>query len=87
MRSKHMHTPPLPEEIVLDVTGLSCPLPVLKTNKALQSLVPGQVLVIEATDSRAEQDIRELCRTKGHYYLSSAEIDGKWVIRIRKNSA
>ncbi len=57
-------------EDVLDLKGLNCPLPVLKTAKALTSLASGARLVVEATDPMSAIDIPHFCRQKGHTLLS-----------------
>ena len=50
----------------LDLRGLNCPLPVLKTGKALLGLAPDDLLIVEATDPMAAIDIPHFCRQKGH---------------------
>ncbi|WP_257167163.1 sulfurtransferase TusA family protein [Bradyrhizobium sp. SRS-191] len=49
----------------LDLTGLKCPLPALKTRKALQSLRPGERLEVCCTDPLAVIDIPCLIRETG----------------------
>jgi len=49
----------------LDLTGLRCPLPVLKTRKALKTLSPGAVLEVLCTDPLAVIDIPSLIRETG----------------------
>jgi tRNA 2-thiouridine synthesizing protein A len=49
----------------LDLTGLRCPLPVLKTRKALKALSPGAVLEVLCTDPLAVIDIPSLIRETG----------------------
>ena len=51
---------------VVDARGLRCPLPVLKAEKALDSLASGATLVVLATDPMAKVDIPHFCRTHGH---------------------
>ena len=43
--------------VSIDLKGLNCPMPVLKTKKALDSMQPGQVLFVEATDKGSKADI------------------------------
>ena len=57
-------------QLILDVTGLLCPLPVLKARKALQSMAPGQVLVVIATDPMAAIDFPHFCNEQGHILVS-----------------
>lgn len=54
------------EPVLLDARGLNCPLPVLKTRKALARLRPGDRLIVEATDPLAGIDVPNLCREDGH---------------------
>lgn len=52
-------------ESSLDLSGLKCPLPALKTRKALQRLAPGDRLVVTCTDPMAAIDIPNLVRETG----------------------
>ncbi|MGJ8534674.1 MAG: sulfurtransferase TusA family protein [Alphaproteobacteria bacterium] len=54
---------------VLDVTGLQCPLPVLKAQKALRSLAAGDVLQVISTDPMATIDIPHFCTEHRHKLL------------------
>lgn len=59
----------------LDVKGLHCPLPILRTKKALSEMVSGQVLRVMATDPGAVKDFQAFAKQTGNDLLSSAEID------------
>ncbi len=63
-------------EKTLDATGLSCPLPVLKARKALQSMSPGQTLEVLATDPGAVEDFAVFCEAAGHDLLVSETLEG-----------
>lgn len=63
------------EALRLDLKGLNCPLPVLKTGKALRGLAPGDILIVEATDPMAAIDIPHFCHEQGHQ-LVGTEKDG-----------
>lgn len=63
------------EPLHLDLKGLNCPLPVLKTGKALRNLAAGETLIVEATDPMAAIDIPHFCRERGHR-LVNEEKDG-----------
>lgn len=52
-------------EKTLDLRGLKCPLPALRTRKALAGSAPGDILVVECTDPLAEIDIPNLLRATG----------------------
>lgn len=56
----------------LDVRGLACPLPVLKTRKILLGLASGQRLLVEATDPMSAIDIPSFCRESGHRLAATA---------------
>jgi tRNA 2-thiouridine synthesizing protein A len=56
----------------LDARGLKCPLPVLKARRALQTVVPGGLLRVLATDPGAVKDFAHFCETTGCELLESA---------------
>jgi len=68
----------------LDLRGLKCPLPVLRTRKHLQDLATGARLRIETTDPLAVIDIPHFCREAGHQLLSSQPIEGGHAFLIEK---
>jgi tRNA 2-thiouridine synthesizing protein A len=51
--------------VKLDLSGLKCPLPALKTRKALKPLKPGDVLEVCCTDPLSVIDIPNLVRETG----------------------
>jgi len=69
---------------VLDLKGLSCPLPVLRANKATKNLIPGDILVLLVTDPNAPKDIEIFCDNTGHEIVERIEGDGEFSISIRK---
>ncbi|WP_208988279.1 sulfurtransferase TusA family protein [Labrenzia sp. VG12] len=60
----------------LDLKGLKCPLPVLKTRKALTRLNAGDRLTVLTTDPMAEIDIPHFCSENGHELLEAERLDG-----------
>ena len=60
----------------LDARKLSCPLPILRTNKSLAQLQAGQVLKVLATDPKSPADFVEFCRQTKNELLSS-EVNGE----------
>ena len=52
-------------EQTLDLRGLKCPLPALRTRKALAGMRPGDLLIVECTDPLAGIDIPNLVRETG----------------------
>ncbi|MFB0934960.1 MAG: sulfurtransferase TusA family protein [Propionivibrio sp.] len=59
----------------LDVKGLNCPLPILRTKKALSEMVSGQVLRVLATDAHAVKDFQAFAKQTGNELLSTVELD------------
>ncbi len=57
----------------LDLTGLKCPLPILKTKKALAQMQAGEVITVLATDAGAPDDFAAFCRQTGHVLLESTQ--------------
>ena len=71
-------------ETVLDLRGLRCPLPALKTRKALTRLAAGDRLVVECTDPLATLDIPNLIGQTGDVLEDSTSQPGLFVFRIKK---
>lgn len=67
--------------IELDLIGLLCPLPVLKSRRALQGLAPGALLVVAASDPMAAIDIPHMCAQDGHRLVESRQ-DGRRLVFV-----
>jgi len=72
-------------ETTLNLRGLKCPLPALRTRKALTKLAPGDVLVVECTDPLTEIDIPNLMRETGDALEATDKTDSVIAFRIRKS--
>ena len=69
----------------LDVKGLNCPMPVVKTKQAIDDLDAGQVLEVIATDSGSMSDIRGWAEaTPGVELLAQEEGDGVFTHYVEK---
>ncbi len=68
----------------LDARGLNCPLPILRTKKALADLSTGQVLRIVATDPGAVKDFQAFAKHTGNELLSHAEANHEYTFFMRK---
>lgn len=68
----------------LDASGLNCPLPILRTKKALAELAAGQVLKVVATDPGSVKDMQAFAKQTGNELLSSAEAGGKYQFFLKK---
>lgn len=63
-------------DYVLDAKGLACPMPIVKTRKAMNELNPGAVMEIQATDKGSTADLKAWAERTGHQYLGTTE-DGE----------
>jgi tRNA 2-thiouridine synthesizing protein A len=68
----------------LDLTGLKCPLPALKTRKALKALKPGDILEVRCTDPLSVIDIPNLIRETGDRVEITERTERGIVFRIEK---
>jgi len=73
-------------ETLLDVKGMSCPLPVLRANRALRGLAASAHLRVLATDRAAVADFQAFCRETGHALLAWSEEAGIFSFVIRKKA-
>ena len=67
-----------------DASGLSCPLPIVKTKKALADMSPGQVLRVIATDPGSVADMAAFAEQTGNALLEQGNQDKKFVFFLRK---
>ena len=73
-------------ETTLNLRGLKCPLPALRTRKALTKLAPGDLLIAECTDPLSEIDIPNLMQETGDAIEATDKSDGVITFRIRKRA-
>jgi tRNA 2-thiouridine synthesizing protein A len=69
---------------VLDCSGMLCPLPVVKTSKAIKQIEVGQILQMIATDAGAPPDMEAWTRQTGHEMVNSYEEGGKYIFFFRR---
>ena len=67
-----------------DASGLSCPMPIVKTKKALSGMAAGQVLRVIATDPGSVCDMQAFADETGNPLLASTEEDRHFVFFLRK---
>ncbi len=58
---------------ILDAKGLACPMPIVKTKKAMTNLEAGQVIEVQATDKGSKADMKAWAESIGHQYLGTIE--------------
>lgn len=69
---------------ILDVTGLACPLPILRTKKALKNVAQGGLLKVVATDPGAVKDMDVFCRQTGNELVEWADEGGTYTFVIKR---
>ncbi|MFC2948155.1 sulfurtransferase TusA family protein [Virgibacillus sediminis] len=69
---------------VLDAKGLACPMPIVRTKKAIEEINTGEVLEVHATDKGAKSDLTAWAKSVGHELLEDTEEDGVLKFWIKK---
>lgn len=70
----------------LDVKGLNCPLPILRTKKALKNVEIGGLLKVVATDPGSVKDMDVFCRQTGNELVEWADEGGVYAFVIKRLS-
>ena len=73
-----------PDEVI-DLKGLNCPMPMLKTKKALQNTEAGKILEFDITDAGSKTDMPALLKRSGDELLEVIEEDGVFKFIVKKN--
>lgn len=68
----------------LDTSGQACPMPIIKTKKAIDGMKLGDVLKMISTDPGSVSDVQAWTSKTGHELLSHEESGGKYVFYIKK---
>jgi tRNA 2-thiouridine synthesizing protein A len=87
MSATNPGTPPSKVDLEIDTCGLNCPLPILRTKKALATLHSGQVLKVLATDPGAAQDFPLFAKQTGHLMLHTEQTSTGLVFYIQHRPA
>jgi tRNA 2-thiouridine synthesizing protein A len=69
---------------VLDCSGVSCPLPVVRTAQAIKAMEPGQILEVIATDQGVEPDMKAWCGQTGNHLLGIDKRGDTFHVLIRR---
>ena len=72
-------------DVELDLTGMKCPLPVLKARRQINQMAPRSVLKVTADDPASPLDFEHFCHTSGHALLLSKERAGIFIFHISKS--
>ncbi|HSH23945.1 MAG TPA: sulfurtransferase TusA family protein [Massilibacterium sp.] len=71
-------------DVFIDAKGLSCPMPVVKAKKGMDTLESGQVLEIHTTDKGSKSDLTAWASSAGHELLSVDEVEDTFKFFIKK---
>ena len=71
----------------LDLKGLSCPMPIIKTAKAMKDLPPGELIEVLATDPGSVPDFEAWARSTGNPLVESTQDGGVYHFVLRKKEA
>jgi tRNA 2-thiouridine synthesizing protein A len=70
--------------LTVDLSGLNCPLPILRAKKALADLPSGTVLHLICTDPGTPTDFEAFCRQTGHELAHHEAAEGKFLFWLRR---
>ncbi|PWU67664.1 MULTISPECIES: sulfurtransferase TusA family protein [Gracilibacillus] len=70
---------------VIDAKGLACPMPIVRTKKAMDELESGQILEVQATDKGAKSDLTAWAKSSGHELLNFSEENDVFLFWIKKS--
>ena len=69
----------------LDARGMNCPLPILRTRKAINQIYSGECVEVIATDPGSVKDMESFCTQTGNRLVSSSEADNSYIFVIEKS--
>jgi tRNA 2-thiouridine synthesizing protein A len=81
-----MDTAAATADVVLDLKGLVCPIPVVKIAGAIRQMEIGQVVEAEATDPGVMADIPAWCRSTANELISIDRVGKTFVFRVRRSN-
>ena len=73
--------------VSLDLRGLSCPLPIIKTAKAVREAAPGSLVEVLASDPGSVADFEAWARTTGNPLVESSRVAGAYRFVLRKKES
>lgn len=72
--------------VKIDACGLSCPGPIMKVKRAIDSIADGERIEITSTDAGFARDAQAWCNTTGNVLISNVEEKGRYTVVIEKGS-
>ncbi len=80
-----MSTPPTPQpDRTVDARGLNCPLPILRTKKALNDMRSGQLIRITATDPASVRDFQAFAKQTGNELVEQQTVGAEFIHILRR---
>lgn len=73
-----------PIDLVVDARGHRCPMPLLMAKRGLNTLDPGQLLALQATDPGSRRDFEIFARQSGHELLRADDVEEGYYFLLRK---
>ena len=73
-------------DVQLDARGLDCPMPLLKAKQALNKMLPGEKLLVKATDPGSVRDFKSFVDLSSNQLLSSFEEKDSYYYLILKGA-
>lgn len=71
-------------DLILDCTGLACPMPIFKTSNKMKEMSSGQVLEVQSDDDGIEKDMPAWCKMTGNEFLGLRKMSGEYHVYVRK---
>jgi tRNA 2-thiouridine synthesizing protein A len=71
-------------DLIVDAKGLSCPMPIVKAKKAIDTLQSGQILQLETTDKGSKNDFQSWVKQTNHELIKMEEDNGVFRFFIKK---
>jgi tRNA 2-thiouridine synthesizing protein A len=71
-------------DVFLDLRGLVCPIPLVRTRQALMVVEPGATVCVLATDPASKSDFESFCEATGHQLLRNERQDDIFLYVIEK---
>lgn len=74
----------LKPDVKLDTRGLSCPMPLLKTTKAMKDMQHGEIIEVLGTDPGSKKDLPKFANKSGNEWLGVVDDDGFYRYYLKK---
>lgn len=68
----------------VDARGLNCPLPILRTKKALNDMASGELLRVTSTDPASQRDFQAFSKQTGNALIDSSFTDGVYTYLLKR---